>query len=66
MINTHTNIERPYWIVEHDNIIHYGILEAGQQTSSNHEIITFDNEQDWKDYLQNNFGILAQVTNETE
>ena len=51
-MDIHTNIERPYWVVISENKTHYGKLVEGQELTTMSEIITFAEEQEWKDFLQ--------------
>lgn len=51
-MNIHTNIERPYWVVISKNKTHYGKLVEGQELTTVNEIITFVEEQEWKDFLE--------------
>lgn len=51
-MNIHTNIERPYWVVISENKPHYGKLVEGQELTTVNEIITFIEEQEWKDFLE--------------
>ena len=41
-----------------DNIVHYGKAEVGQKVSTGQsELISFDNEEDWKKELQEKYNI---------
>ena len=47
-----------WWIAYAGDIVHYGKVEVGQKVSTGQsELISFDNEEDWKSHLKNTFNI---------
>jgi hypothetical protein len=50
-MNTHKDINHPYWVVITQYKVHFGVLEKEQEVSSSNEILTFATEQEWKSKL---------------
>ena len=51
-MNKHIDLEKPFWIVSYNGIIHYGQLEEGQETNCSNEITVFATEKEWLEELQ--------------
>ena len=50
--------ETKYWIATSTDVVHYGIAEVGQTvTTGQDELIVYDNEEDWKNKLNNTYNI---------
>jgi hypothetical protein len=53
MINNHTDLKKPFWVVINpDDTLHYGEIKEGTQLSTKMPIHTFSSKQDWIDFIE--------------
>ena len=61
MINNHTDLKKPFWVVINtDDTLHYGEIKEFTQLSTKMDIYTFSEKEDMINFIEENNGTFIE------